>query len=147
MSLLLSPAQQPEPKASILLVADSPTMLRRLRSLLQGDSYQVVTAATGAQALERMRSGYAPMIALLDLPTPGGDDLRTLTSLLRLSPDLKVIMVLAEEDPAQMQRAVTLGAEVFLTKPVSHLYLSAALERCLAMASSPASKYAAASAK
>lgn len=148
MSLSLSSTHPPEAKASILLVADSPSMLRRLRSLLKNDSYQVETAANGAKALERMRSGYAPAIALLDLRTPGGHDLQTLTSLLKLRPDLKVIMFSGEEDPARMQRAVRLGAQVFLTKPVSHLYLSAAVERCLAGAASlPAAKYATAGAK
>ena len=35
------------------------------------------------------------------------------------------------DDPAKVRRATLLGAKAYLTKPVQHLYLSAAVERCL----------------
>ena len=147
--MLLSPppTRPPEPKATILLVDDSPAMLRHLRSLLESDSYQVEIAANGEEALQRMQGGFAPAVVVLDLRVPSRDGLRTLRSLLKLCPSLKVIMFSGGEDPGQMQRAVSLGAQVYLTQPVAHLYLSAAVERCLAAKGSPPVKYATASAK
>jgi len=59
------------------------------------------------------------------------DGLQTLRSLLKLRPDLKVLMCSGVDDPGKMRRAVTLGARDYLTKPIQHLYLSAAVERCL----------------
>jgi CheY-like chemotaxis protein len=118
-------------KATVLIVDDSPEMLRYLRALLELDSYQVETASNGSEALQRVRDGCAPAIVLLDLQMPGMDGLKTLRGLRKLQPDLKVIMCSGVDDPGQVRRAVSLGAQAYLTKPVRHLYLSAALERCL----------------
>jgi CheY-like chemotaxis protein len=120
-----------EAKATVLIVDDSPAMLRYLRVLLELESYHVETASNGSEAVQRMREGCAPAIVLLDLEMPGMDGLKTLQSLRKLQPDLKVIMCSGVDDATQMQRAASLGAQAYLTKPVHHLYLSAALERCL----------------
>jgi two-component system, response regulator, stage 0 sporulation protein F len=118
-------------KATILVVDDSPAMLRYLRRLLELDSYQVETASTGSEALERVRAGYVPAVVLLDLRMPGLDGLKTLRRLLKLRPGLKVIMCSGVNDPGEVRRAALLGAQAYLIKPVQHLYLSAAVERCL----------------
>jgi DNA-binding NtrC family response regulator len=73
---------------------------------------------------------------LLDVEMPGMDGLKTLRQLRRLRPDLKVIMCSGVEDPRTARRASQLGAQAFITKPVQHLYLSAAIERCLQATSS-----------
>ena len=119
------------PKATILVVDDSPAMLRYLRLLLEIDSYQVETANNGADALRRVRQGYSPAVVLLDLQMPGMDGLKTLRRLLKLRPDLNVIMCSGVDDPTKVRQAIVLGAKAYLTKPVQHLYLSAAVERCL----------------
>jgi two-component system OmpR family response regulator len=119
------------PKATILVVDDSPEMLRYLRLLLEIDSYQVETVSNGADALRRIREGCAPAVVLLDLQMPGMDGLKTLRRLLKLQADLNVIMCSGVDDPAKIRRATLLGAKAYLIKPIQHLYLSAALERCL----------------
>ena len=119
------------PKATILVVDDSPDMLRYLRLLLETDSYQVETASNGADAVRRIRQGYSPAVILLDLQMPGMDGLKTLRRLLKLRPDLNVIMCSGVDDPTKVRQATLLGAKAYLTKPVQHLYLSAAVERCL----------------
>ncbi len=119
----------------ILVVDDSPAMLRYLRTLLELESYQVVTACNGSEALRRLREGCAPAVVLLDLQMPGMDGLKTLRRLLKLRPDLKVIMCSGVDDPSKMKQAALLGVQAYLTKPVQHLYLSAAVERCLALRS------------
>jgi two-component system chemotaxis response regulator CheY len=116
----------------ILVVDDSQEMQRYLRLLLELDSYAVETASNGSEALHRLRQGCAPALVLLDVQMPGMDGLRTLRSLRKLQPDLKVIMCSAVDDPGKIDRAVSLGAQGYLVKPIQHLYLSAAVERCLA---------------
>jgi CheY-like chemotaxis protein len=118
-------------KATVLVVDDSPAMLRYLRVLLESESYEVETASNGSEALQRVRHGCAPAIVLLDLQMPGMDGLHTLRRLRKLRPDMKVIMCSGVDDPRRMRQAASLGAQAYLTKPVQHLYLSAALERCL----------------
>ena len=126
------------PKATILVVDDSPAMQRYLRVLLELDAYQVETASNGSEALQQVREGCSPAVVLLDLQMPGMDGLKTLRRLLKLQPELKVIMCSGVDDPSQMDRAALLGARAYLTKPVRHLYLSAAVERCLGLRSAKA---------
>lgn len=118
-------------RPTVLIVDDCPDMVRYLRLLLESDSYLVETANTGLEALRRVRQGCAPDVVLLDMQMPGLDGLKTLRRLRKLRPDLRVIMCSGVDDPHQMRRASLMGAESYLTKPVKHLYLSAALERCL----------------
>lgn len=128
--------------ATILVVDDSPDMRRYLRLLLELDRYHVETAGDGSEALRRLGEGCAPAVVLLDLHMPRLNGFRTLRRMRKLYPHLKVIICSAEDDPRKLQLAAALGAEGHLTKPVQHLYLSAALERCLALDSSTASSSA-----
>jgi two-component system chemotaxis response regulator CheY len=48
------------------------------------------------------------------------------------SPALPVLVLTAEQDPEQRNRATQLGADVFLTKPFSPSELLEAIERLLA---------------
>jgi CheY-like chemotaxis protein len=118
-------------KTTILVVDDSPEMLRYLRTLLEVESFRVITAPNGQEALTRLQEGCSPAAVILDLQMPVMDGLKTLRRLRKLRPQLKVIMCSAVEDPSKIRRALSLGAEVFLHKPVQHLYLSAALQRCM----------------
>jgi CheY-like chemotaxis protein len=115
----------------VLVVDDSAAMRRYLRVLLELESYQVETATNGAEAVRRVKEGCSPTIVLLDVEMPGMDGLKTLRQLRRLRPDLKVIMCSGVDDPRTARRALLLGAQAYITKPIQHLYLSAAIERCL----------------
>jgi CheY-like chemotaxis protein len=119
--------------ATVLVVDDSPDMRRYLRLLLELDRYQVETAADGLEALRRLDEGFDPDIVLLDLQMPGLNGLRTLRRIRKTRPDLKVIICSAEENPRKLRLAAALGANAHLMKPVHHLYLSAAVERCLGL--------------
>ncbi len=115
----------------MLLVDDTPAMLRYLRLVLELDSYSVDTAGSGSEALERLLAGPTPDVVLLDFEMPGMDGLQTLQRLLELRPALKVIMCSGVDDPGKARQAVSLGAHTYLTKPIQHLYLTAALDSCL----------------
>jgi CheY-like chemotaxis protein len=118
-------------KATVLVVDDSPEIQRYLGTLLELASYRVETASSGYEALQRLRHGFAPDLLLLDLQMPGIDGLETLRRLREFQPKLKVIMCSGLDDPDKIRQAVALGAHAYLLKPVQHLYLSAAIDRCL----------------
>jgi CheY-like chemotaxis protein len=119
-------------KASVLVVEDSLELQNYLRLLLELDRYQVEIAGNGEEALQRIRNGCSPRVVLLDLQMPGMDGLETLRILRELHPGAKVIMCSGVDDPDKIGQAISLGAQAYLVKPVQHLYLSAAIERCLA---------------
>jgi two-component system OmpR family response regulator len=118
-------------KAAVLVVDDSAEIQRYLRTLLELDSYRVLTASSGREALQSLRDGYAPEVVLLDVHMPGLDGLETLGRLQKLRPRPKVIMCSGADDSKKIHEALTLGAHAYLVKPIQHLYLSAAIERCL----------------
>jgi len=70
--------------ARILAVDDTPQNLRLLEALLSRDGYEVVTAASGDEAL-RAIAERPPDLVLLDILMPGMDGYE-LTRRLRASP-------------------------------------------------------------
>jgi CheY-like chemotaxis protein len=118
-------------KCTILVVDDSEEMQDYLRFLLQADSYKVETASNGVEALQLLSDGCSPALVLLDIQMPGMNGLQTLWRLRQLHPDVKVIMCSGVQDDEEIRQAASLGAQAYLVKPVQHLYLSAAVERCL----------------
>lgn len=126
----LSFAVQPR-KATILVVDDSAEIRRFLTLALELDHYNVESASSGEEATELLENGCRATIVLLDLQMPGMNGLDTLRLLRQLRPELKIIMCSAVDDPETMQAATDSGAQAYLVKPIQHLYLSAAVERCL----------------
>ena len=114
-----------------MVVEDSVELQNYLRLLLELDRYKVEVAGNGEEALQRLRNGCAPRVVLLDMQMPGMDGLETLRILRQLHPAAKVIMCSGVDDPEKIRQAILLGAQAYLIKPVQHLYLSAAIERCL----------------
>lgn len=119
------------PQRTVLVVDDSPVMLRYLQTILEVAAYRVVTAGGGEAALARIRDGGHADVVLLDLEMPGMGGLETLQALTRLRPELPVIICSGLDDPSIVAFASSLGAHAYLKKPVQQLYLTAALERCL----------------
>ena len=118
-------------KATVLVVDDSPEIQRYLRTLLELDSYRVIAVSNGHEALEILRHPQIADVVLLDVQMPGMDGLEVLRRMRNLCPKVKVIMCSGVNDPENICQALSLGAHAYLVKPIQHLYLSAAVERCL----------------
>jgi CheY-like chemotaxis protein len=132
------------PAAGEVLVVDDTAEIRHyLRRLLELHGYQVETAANGEEAVRLITEGCSAAVVLLDMQMPGINGLETLRALRGLRPDLQIIMCSGVDDPDQIQEARLLGAEAYLVKPVQHLYLTAAVERCFAARSVGVSRQAA----
>jgi len=119
---------------NILLVDDEPSVLRYTKTLLEIDNYNVETAASGEEALQRMNRGPAPNLIVLDLVMPGMDGLQTLESCKKMHPDQKVVMVSCVNDTNKVVQAMKLGASDYLTKPFLPPQLQGAVRKALAPA-------------
>ncbi len=116
---------------NILLVDDEPSVLRYTKTLLEIENYNVETAASGEEALQRMNRGPAPSLVVLDLVMPGMDGLETLESCKKLHPEQKVVMVSCVSDTNKVVQAMRLGASDYLTKPFLPPQLQGAVRRAL----------------
>lgn len=119
-------------QANVLVVDDEPGMRQYLQTLLELDSYQVQTVASGAEALERLNRGPLPDVVLLDLLMPGMDGLQTLEQLRQISAGLRVVMLSCVSEPRKIVQAMRFGAQDYLTKPFQKAELESVLRQCLA---------------
>ena len=120
-----------ENPAYILVVDDEPGMRRYLQTLLEVDSYRVVTAADGNEALRLVQQEPGPDVVLLDVLMAGLDGLQTLEQLRKARPGLKVVMLSCVNDTRKVARAIRLGAQDYLSKPFQKAELDAVLSHCL----------------
>jgi len=99
----------------ILVVDDEAQILRALRINLRVRSYQVDTAATGAQALE-MAARHPPDLVILDLGLPDLDGVEVIEGL-RGWTTAPIIVLSGRADSMDKVEALDAGADDYLTKP------------------------------
>ena len=118
--------------ARVLVVDDIPVNVRLLEAKLSAEYYDVITANSGAEALEIIKS-EPPDIVLLDVMMPEMDGFEVCR---RIKADpatalLPVIMVTALNEQSDRVTGLEAGADDFLTKPVRDLALFARLRSLL----------------
>ncbi|MFZ5802974.1 MAG: response regulator [Candidatus Omnitrophota bacterium] len=107
---------------TMLIVDDETEICEFLKVFFEERGFQVHTANSGKQAMEKVAS-LRPRIMLLDIHMPGGDGLGVLKQVKAGYPETKVIMVTAIETNEKISEAMRLGADNFITKPLSLEYL------------------------
>lgn len=117
--------------ARLLVVSRESSVLRPLSSLAESHCWQIETAVTGWDAMERVQSGMTPHLLLLDLPRDNGDTLHVLRWLRRLRPELPVIVTCFPNDAERKNEALRLGAQDFLVRPFHEDHLEASIQRHL----------------
>jgi two-component system response regulator AtoC len=113
----------------ILLVNHETVMLRQLAASIRGDSYQVETATSSRDALERLQRRPLPSLVLMNVGIPGDDGLEALRQARQLYPDLRVVMLGKVNDTRSATQAVRLGALDYLPEPVVESELEAMLQQ------------------
>ena len=106
----------------LLIVDDEIEICDFLKSFFEDRDFRVAVANNGTQALEQMDS-FHPEVVLLDIQMPGMDGLQTLKKIKETYPKAKVIMVTAVETQEKIEEAMRLGADNYITKPLSLEYL------------------------
>ena len=104
----------------LLIVEDDEGLQRQLKWAYEG--YEVVLAGDRSSAIEALRL-HEPAVVTLDLglpPDPDGttEGFQTLTDILKLKPDTKVIVASGHGARESMLKAIGLGAYDFYRKPV-----------------------------
>jgi two-component system chemotaxis response regulator CheY len=111
----------------LLIVDDSNIVRRRIERSQQFDELEVVgTAANGLEALELARR-TDPDLVTMDLTMPQMDGIECITQLVRLKPEIRILVISALADKATAVEAMERGANGFLNKPFSDRQLNDAI--------------------
>ena len=105
----------------VLIVDDELNIVAALEFLLQKSGYEVMAAQNGAEALKRVES-FAPDLVLLDVMMPrisGYEVCRRMRERADWK-HIKIIMLSAKGREAEVSKGVSLGADLYVTKPFSN---------------------------
>ena len=123
----------------ILLVDDSPTVVRMFSDMLEGNGYQIRTARDGREALQRIAE-QRPDLVLLDVMMPELDGYQVCQALRAEDGDyLPVLMITA---PGDLARSLDAGADDFISKPPEPTELIARVKSLLRIRTLQKSLYA-----
>src|SRR5882672_6171765 len=111
---------------TLLMVDDDASVLRAIGEYFERIGYEVWRDGTGEQAMETFQR-VRPDVVLLDLHLPDASGLVVLERLRREG--AAVILLTGQGDIETAVKAMQLGAENFLTKPVDMTHLAAAIAR------------------
>ena len=119
-----------ESRGRILVVEDEPRARAALRSLLSVKGFHAEVVATPFKALG-MLSEYAPHVVITDVRMPGMDGIRFLQEVRQRRPETAVIVMTGFASVPDAVRAVKLGAETYLEKPIDVSSLLSVVDRAV----------------
>ncbi len=125
-------------KRKVLIADDEPNIVTALEFLLRRSGYDVRVVSNGEEALALVES-YAPDVVLLDImmPVKSGYDV---CQRMRERPDwrhIKIVMLSAKGREAEVSKGLSLGADLYITKPFSTQELIAAIDGFFGGAAEP----------
>jgi two-component system nitrogen regulation response regulator NtrX len=104
--------------SSILVVDDEPGVRSSVSGVLRDEGFDVDTADTGEECLEKA-NGAAYDVIVLDIWLPGLDGLTTLQRLRERQIDSQVVIISGHGNIESAVRAIKMGAYDFIEKPLS----------------------------
>ena len=114
----------------LLVVDDEKDVCDFVKNFLEERGYDVVTAASGDEALAIAKKEKFALV-LLDIKMQGMDGLAALKHLREIDRNQKVVMVTALEDRDKMDEAARMGAADYITKPLVLDHLENVVEKML----------------
>lgn len=118
-----------------ILIADDEELerraLRRILGSIDGESFTILEAANGRQAVEAARDSR-PELALLDIRMPGVSGIDAARELRSVSPATRCVFVTAFESFDYAREAIRLGVDEYLLKPAEPAIVKETVLRVIA---------------
>ena len=114
-----------------LVIDDARAMRLVLRQILHKLGFEVTEAGNGREGLEQLRRSGPPDVAFVDGYMPEMDGFAFIRAV-RADPGLsglRVVMVTAADDPAQVAAALEAGADEYVVKPFNKETILGKLDR------------------
>lgn len=114
-------------KPLALIVDDEEQVLSVLSAVLENNGIEVLTAKSGEDALSVIRKENSIKLVLLDICLPDycGSDL--LKKILKICPEMKVIMITGGSDIETAKQCLQDGAKDYIKKPFDMDYLQTSI--------------------
>lgn len=124
--------------ARILVVDDEDSILQFVSYNLEKEGYEVDTASTGDEALERCATTQYDLV-ILDIMLPGADGYEVVRRL-RADSDVPVLFLSARDTELDKVVGLELGADDYLAKPFGIRELQARAKALLRRSTAPAKR-------
>ena len=124
-----------EEKKLILVVDDESRIVRFVQMNLELEGYQVSTASSGLEAIDKIRREI-PNLVILDIMMPEMDGYETLERIRRVT-NVPVIMLTVKAEEEDKVRGLEFGADDYVTKPFSPRELMSRVRAALRRAEMP----------
>ena len=113
-----------ENNKTIMVVDDNPDIITIVRTILEGRGFNVLSASSGAECLEVLKS-QKPDLIVLDIMMPEMDGLEVLTRLKSTSEftNIPVVLLTAKVQYEDVLGGYKLGADYYITKPFTSTQL------------------------
>ncbi|MDH4093467.1 MAG: response regulator [Betaproteobacteria bacterium] len=116
----------------VLIVDDEPNIVAALEFLLEKNGYQVRVATNGEEALGQL-DAFAPDLVLLDVMVPKVSGYEVCQRM-RAEPkwrDMRIVMLSAKGREVEVEKGMSVGADLYVTKPFSSAELVATIRELL----------------
>ncbi|RCJ33850.1 diguanylate cyclase response regulator [Nostoc punctiforme NIES-2108] len=125
-------ATDQESQSLVLIVDDEPFIRLILRHFLEREGYQIAEAQNGIEAINVFKQLH-PDIVLLDaiMPDMDGFECCTQLELLDCNKHTPILMITGLDDQESVDRAFTVGAIDFVTKPIHWAVLRQRVKRLI----------------
>jgi DNA-binding response OmpR family regulator len=122
----------------ILIADDEPSIVAALEFLLLRGGYEVQVARDGEQTLELV-DGFNPDLVLLDVMMPRRSGYEVCTRIRERADrrHVKIIMLTAKGRDAEVSKGLSMGADLYVTKPFSTRELMAKIRELVDSDSAP----------
>ena len=109
-----------KPPITVFIVDDHDLVRTGIRRMLEGvPGIKVVGEASNGEEAVKLARELLPNVVLMDVKMPGIGGLEATRKLLRIDPDIKVLIVTVCEDNLYPRRLIQAGASGYLTKGAS----------------------------
>ncbi len=115
---------------TVLVVEDDSVILEGLRFALTQEGYQVMTAASAAEAMEVIEGGDSIGFYLLDVMLPDGDGYQICRAVRQIS-QAPILFLTACDDEVNTVMALEQGADDYIAKPFRIRELTARMKAIL----------------
>ncbi len=105
-----------ENEKKLLVIDDEPAIREGVRRILESESFQVETFASGHAALERIKQEPFDLV-ITDLKMPGISGMEVLKAIKEIQPDLPVIFITGYSSVDSAVEVMKLGAVDYIAKP------------------------------